>query len=302
MIDFANMTQEQFDALVQSKVEEQLSSREEAEARAEAEEALREAQETFETLRASIEAKDAKLREYEEALSNLDVDPSAAEVAANERIVELENELEEAKHRAEVAEAALTTLAREETAASRMAELEEAGLSLEEEAAEVQYAKVREMSDDEFDSYKSELTALKSKYASASDEAGEEEIETAELTGDEINLIAQSLGCDPSDGKCISLVREVAEKMAEVSKNRRAAAAAPAEETAEEEPVETEETETAEETSEEEPNKEQASLTLGEAITRSLDQNIQANASLKEEMSQAWADYYAEKRGENKTE
>lgn len=301
MIDFANMTQEQFDALVLAKVEEQLSSREEAEARREAEEALVEAQETFETLKASIEAKDAKLREYEDALANLDVDPSAAEVAANERIVELENELEKATHRAEVAEAALTTLAREETAASRMAELEEAGLSLEEEAAEAQYAKVREMSDDEFDSYKSELSALKSKYASASEEAGEEEIEPAELNSEEIHEIAKSLGCDPSDSKCISLVQEVAEKMAEVSKNRRASKVETPEETAEETET-TEETETAEETTEDEPQKEQASLSLGEAITRSLDQNIQANASLKEEMSQAWADYYAEKRGENKTE
>lgn len=301
MIDFANMTQEQFDALVLAKVEEQLSTREEAEAQREAAEALVEARETFETLRASLEAKDAKLHEYEEALSNLDVDPSAAEVAANERIVELENELEQTAHRAEVAEAALETLAREETAASRMSELEEEGLSLEEEAAEAQYVKVREMTDAEFDSYKSELSALKSKYASTSDEDGDEEIQTAELSSDEMATIAQSLGCDPSDAKCVAVVREVAEKMAEVSKNRRTAKAESTDKT--EEVIEGEETETAEETTDE-PKKETAStkMSLGEAISRSLDQNIQANPSLKEEMSQAWADYYAEKRAEKKTE
>jgi len=300
MIDFANMTQEQFDALVLAKVEEQLSSREEAEARREAEEALVEAQQTFETLKASIEAKDAKLREYEEALANLDVDPSAAELAANERIVELENELEEATRIAEVAQAALTTLAREETAASRMSELEEEGLALEEDAAEAQYAKVREMSDEEFDSYKSELSALKSKYSSSSDEDREEETETAELSADEIKMIAQSLGCDPSDSKCISLVQEVAERMSEVSKNRRTAKGKS--ETDDTSAVVEGETADAEAAVEEGPKKEQASLSLGEAITRSLDQNIQANASLKEEMSQAWADYYAERRGDKKTE
>jgi len=299
MIDFANMTQEQFNALVLAKVEEQLSSREEAEARREAEEALVEAQETFETLRASIEAKDAKLREYEEALANLDVDPSAAEVAANGRIVELENELEKATHRAEVAEAALTTLAREETAASRMSELEEEGLSLEEDAAEAQYAKVREMTDEEFDSYKSELSALKSKYSSSSVEE-REETEMSTLSADEIKMIAQSLGCDPSDSKCISLVQEVAERMSEVSNNRRVAKSKSTQDNSGE--AGKEETETATQTDLEEPKKEKASLSLGEAITRALDQNIQANASLKEEMSQAWADYYAEKRGTKKTE
>jgi len=41
-------------------------------------------------------------------------------------------------------------------------------------------------------------------------------------------------------------------------------------------------------------------MSLGEAITRSLDQEIRPSASLKEEMTQAWEDYYAAKR-ENKS-
>ena len=113
------LNKEEFNAAVQAEVERVLSSREEAQAREEAEAALKEAKETFETLRASLEAKDAKIKEYEEALATLgDSDETTdAEVAANERIVELEKELEECKHRAEVAQAALDTLAREETAA-----------------------------------------------------------------------------------------------------------------------------------------------------------------------------------------
>lgn len=297
MIDFANMTDEKFDALVLSKVEEKLSTREEAEAQREAEEALVEARETFETLRASLEAKDVKIHEYEEALSNLD-DPSAIEVATNERLVELENELEQAVRRVEVAEAALETLAREEIAASRMSELEEDGLSLEDDAAQVQYAKVREMSDDEFDSYKSELSALKSKYISSSDEVGED-IPAADLSSDELKLIAQSLGCDPSDEKCVSLVKEVAEKMAEVSNNRRITKVESQDDTEE---SKDKETKVVKETSEKTKKETASTLSLGDAISQSLDQNIQANADLKEEMSQAWVNLYAERRGEKTTE
>ena len=41
-------------------------------------------------------------------------------------------------------------------------------------------------------------------------------------------------------------------------------------------------------------------LSLSEAIARSMDQEITANPSLREEMAQAWVGYIAEKRGENK--
>lgn len=293
------LNKDEFNAAVQAEVERVLSSREEAQARTEAEAALKEAKETFETLRASLEAKDAKIKEYEEALAALDDNSEAtdAEVAANERIVELEKELEEWKQRAEVAQAALDTLAREEAAAGRMAELAESGVSLDDEAAEAQYAKVRDMSDEDFASYKSELVALRSKYASSSEEDGEDEIEVAELSAQEIKMIAQSLGCDPADSKCISLVNEVAQKVAEVSNSRRTAADT-------EEETEENSEEASEEKTEEKPQKETASkkMSLGEAISRSMDQEIRANQSLKEEMTQAWEEYYAAKRGENKSE
>jgi len=294
---------EEFNTAVQAEVERILSSREEAQAREEAEAALTEAKETFEALRASLEAKDAKIKEYEEALAaSDDSETTDAEVAANERIVELEKELEEWKQRAEVAQAALDTLAREETAAGRMSELTESGVSLDEEAAEAQYAKVRDMSDEDFASYKSELVALKTKYAPASEEAGEEEIEVTELSEQEIAEISQSLGCDPADSKCIALVNEVAQKVAEVSNNRLHPKTT--EEEASESTEETSEEETVEEETTEEPKKETASkkMSLGEAITRSMDQEIRPSASLKEECTQAWEDYYAEKRGETKSE
>lgn len=295
------MTPEEFSAAVQEKVNEVLSSKEEAQARQEAEEALAEAKSTFEKLRAALEAKDAKIAEYEEALANIDnYNPSEGEVAANERVVELEELVENYKHRAEVAEAALDTLAREETAASRMSELEEAGVALEDEEAERQYAKVRDLSDEDFESYKSELIALRSKYASSSAEAGEDS-EVAELSDEEVRMIAQSLGCDPQDAKCVSMVREVAEKMAEVSRKRKVTT------DSQEEAEETQKTgESAQEEKVEEPKKEKASvrstLSLGEAISKSMDQEIRVNADFRDQATQAWEEYYASRRGETKSE
>lgn len=296
MTKVLEMTPEEFNNAVQAKVDEVLSSREEATARQEAEDALTEAKTTFEKLRAALEAKDAKIAEYEEALAKLDNHaPSEAEVAANERTVELEAQIESLSRRAEVAEAALETLAREETAAGRMSDLEDAGVALEGDEAERQYAKIRSFDDESFAAYMSELVALKSKYASASEEAGEDsEIDLAEA---EIASIAESLGCDPQDEKCVSLVRDVATTMAKVRQDRRAPVA---EEAAEEEVVEG--AESAEEAAAE-PQKETAStkLSLGDAITKSMDQEIQANPGLKAELAQAWEERYAEKHGENKS-
>jgi len=172
-------------------------------------------------------------------------------------------------------------------------------LLMDEEAAEAQYAKIREMSDEEFASYKSELVALKSKYAPASEEEGDEEIEIKELSAQEVKLIAQSLGCDPADAECNSLVNEVAQKVAEVSNNRRKP------ETTEEEKIEEDNSEAASDDKTEDLKKETASkkekLSLGEAITRSMDQEIRPSASLLEENTQAWEDYLEEKRGKNKS-
>ena len=297
MTKVIEMTPEEFNTAVQAKVDEALSSKEEAHARQEAEDALTEAKVTFEKLRAALEAKDAKIAEYEEALAKLDTDaPSEAEVAANERTVELEAMIETLSRRAEVAEAALETLAREETAAGRMSDLEDAGVALEGDEAERQYAKVRGFDDESFEAYKSELVALKNKYASSSAEEGEDsEVELAEA---EIASIAESLGCDPQDEKCVSLVRDVAEKMAQVTRDRRTPAA---EEAAEKEVVEG--TESATEKVEDAPLKETAStkLSLGDAITKSMDQELQAPPGLKAELAQAWEERYAEKHGENKS-
>ena len=295
-----SMTEEEFDAAVQARVEAALSSREDAEARAEAEEALKEAKETFEALKASLEAKDAKVAEYEEALSNLDVStPTEAEVAANEKLVEIEAALGEANDRASVAQAALDTIAREETAASRMAELDEAGVTLDEESAEAQYAKIRDMSDEEFQSYKSELSALKAKFDVAGSEESEEDkvLDLANLDENEVKEIAERLGCDTTDSKCVELVQQVVAKVAEVSAARTTSSSEDAD-TSEEEKTKTEET-ASEDTP---PQKEVASLSPGEAIAKALDQELRPNLSMKAELTQAWENVYAEKHDDKNSD
>ena len=175
-----------------------------------------------------------------------------------------------------------------------MSDLEDAGVALEGDEAERQYAKVRSFDDESFAAYVSELVALKSKYASSSEEEGEDT--EAELAEQEVAAIAESLGCDPQDEKCVSLVRDVASKMAQVTRDRRTPVV---EEAAEEEVVK--EAESTEEAAA--PQKETASkkLSLGDAITMSMDQEIQAPAGLKAELAQAWEERYAEKHGDKKS-
>jgi len=327
-----NVTKDEFDAAVRAKVEEALSDKEEIEARRVAEEALAEAKATFEQLKTSLEAKDAKIAEYEDILSNLETSPSAAEVAANEKIVALEKEVEQLKRRSEVAEAALETIAREETAANRMAELEEAGVALEDEAAEAQYSKVRSMSDSEFGSYKDELVtlvALKSK-ATASAEEETQEMETAKLSAEEISLIAQSLGCKPEESDCIALVEEVAAKMSEVSKSRKKKMMKKKmkdtdDDEDDEDDDDDDDKEMAKKKSKkkmppeflknmkngdddkdddkEKANKESASekkLSLGESLSKALNQEVKVRSSLKEELAQAWDERLKSRKDEKK--
>ena len=78
------------------------------------------------------------------------------------------------------------------------------------------------MSDEEFQSYKSELSALKAKYDVAGSEESEEDknLDLADLDENEVKEIAERLGCDTADSKCVELVQQVVAKVAEVSANR----------------------------------------------------------------------------------
>jgi hypothetical protein len=155
------------------------------------------------------------------------------------------------------------------------------------------------MSDEEFQSYKSELSALKAKFDVADTEESEEDkvLDLANLDENEVKEIAESLGCDSADEKCIALIQQVVAKVAGVSAARTAPSSEEADTSEEEEETETEET-----ASEETPQKEVASLSPGEAIAKALDQELRPNQTIKDECTQAWENVYAEKHSDKNSE
>ncbi len=178
-----------------------------------------------------------------------------------------------------------------------MAALEEAGVVLDDEAAAAQYAKVRDLDDEEFAAYMSELVALKSKYFTPSDEAGDDTPTTLELSDDKVKEISSRLGCDPADDDCIAYVKEVAEMVTTVTApavdagdDKTAAADAASGDAGAADAAGDPATQGKETASE------KGKMSLGEAITKSVNQEFQADPSIKDECAQEWEALYAEKK------
>jgi hypothetical protein len=139
---------------VEAVVAQIFSEKEEAEIRKQTEEALSEAANTIDELTTSLEASNVEIAEKAEELSE-----------ANEKVQNLETELEAAraeteefKTKAEEAESALEEMKKDRATELRVKELEEAGVVSNKEA---QSSKVREMSDEDFASYKDELISIR---------------------------------------------------------------------------------------------------------------------------------------------
>jgi chromosome segregation ATPase len=117
------------------------------------------------------DTKNSELAEKDKTLSEKAAELESISTEKSEKIAELEKELEKFK----------TTLADieiERAAEVRFAELKEANVALtEENSASAQLAKIRDMSDEAFASYKEELVALlkQAKTVVASEGAGSEE-------------------------------------------------------------------------------------------------------------------------------
>jgi len=166
---------------VEAVVAKIFSEKEEAEIRRQTESALSEAATTIDELTNSLEASTVEVTDKAEKLSE-----------AEAKIQTLESELEaaraeteEAKQKAVESESALEEIKKDRATELRVAELKKAGVISDKET---QSSKVREMSDEEFASYKNELVSIreaviaelsKSKPA-AEEEAEEKEEEKAE--------------------------------------------------------------------------------------------------------------------------
>jgi len=139
---------------VEAVVAKIFSEKEDVEIRKQTENALSEAAVTIDELTTSLEANNAEVTETNEKLSE-----------AENTIQNLETELEAAREkieevntRAEESESALEEIKKDRAAELRVAELKEAGVISDKEA---QSSKVREMSDEEFTSYKEELVSIR---------------------------------------------------------------------------------------------------------------------------------------------
>lgn len=173
---------------VEAVVAKIFSEKEETEIRKQTEEALSKAAATIEDLTVSLEAKNSEVSELTEQLSE------AKEKATNlETDLEaVKEEIEEAKNRSAELESTLEEIEKDKATALRITELEEAGVISDKEA---QSSKVREMTDEEFASYKDELAAVRAAIIaelSKSDETEEkveadteEKVETEEADVEE---------------------------------------------------------------------------------------------------------------------
>ena len=158
---------------VKAVVAEIFSEKEEAEIRKQTEDALNTSAETIEELTNTLEAKNvefdelqSKLTESEEKAENLQTELEAAK-----------EELEGTKTKLSESEATLEEMKKDKATELRMSELEKAGVVSDKEA---QANKVREMSDEDFESYKSELESLRAAILAAFEKSeGSEEEEAA---------------------------------------------------------------------------------------------------------------------------
>lgn len=140
---------------IEAMVASIFSEKEEAESKRLTEEALQKSADTIEELTTSLESKNEEIASLETKMSE----------SANE-IETLKSELEAAKAEKEdiseklvASEAKVSDMLKEQEAVSRMAELESAGVVRSDR--EAQFKKVKEMSSEDFDSYKDELVSIR---------------------------------------------------------------------------------------------------------------------------------------------
>jgi hypothetical protein len=175
---------------VVAMVAEIFSQKEEAEQRAETEKALQKSADTITELTAALEGKNAADQEVATQINDLEtkVTELTSELeAAQKEVVESASKLAESESKIE-------EMRKDKATELRMDELVKAGVALSDK--DVQTAKIREMEDEEFGSYKEELVSLRSAVEAelakpaSEEEASEEETqeeETAEENNEEVN-------------------------------------------------------------------------------------------------------------------
>ena len=176
---------------VKALVQEILAAREEAELQNSVEELLKKATDTIEQLTASLEAKDVDIDDKDGEIASMkeELETLKAQIEEkDQKLADLTSSLEEAHN-------TLAEIEKDRVAAERMTQLEEAKVARSGEARELQLAKVREMSTEDFEEYSVELVsmreALLEEIKGASNEEGNETepvTENAEVEDGEVDV------------------------------------------------------------------------------------------------------------------
>jgi chromosome segregation ATPase len=172
---------------IRDEVDNIFKQKEEVAMRKQTEEALNKSADKINELVASLEAKDeelstfdSKLKELEETVSGLSVANKDLEKTLERATSDFEAEKGELTKRAEEAEKELDDMKKTQLAQARFEALKSEGVSAtDEEAIKDQVAKIREMEDEAFESYKTERVELR-KSIVAELEASSHKEKTAE--------------------------------------------------------------------------------------------------------------------------
>jgi len=166
---------------VQELVASFWNQKEEAEIRKSTEKALEDSANTISELTSSLENKTEEAASLEEKLS----ESESANTELNEKLEAANEELTKTKDELASITQALEDMKKDRAAETRMAELEDAGVANSDR--ETQTAKVREMNDEDFASYKDELVSIResviaelNKAKAEADAKAEEEAKKAE--------------------------------------------------------------------------------------------------------------------------
>jgi len=194
-------------AEVEAAVQRIWDQKEEKERRAAVEKALNEAKSTISELTESLETKDAEYAEkieglsaeLEKAKSELEEMKNQLEAVTKEKS-ELESRMDELKEQAEAAEKTLAELRKDRATDVRMQKLADAKVLFEnEEARTRQREKVREMSDEAFEEYLTDLKLVRSSVEaeiSVEDDTGNDRTDKESETGSEEESMS---GMSPAD-------------------------------------------------------------------------------------------------------
>jgi colicin import membrane protein len=149
------MNNEDLKAQVAQVVEDLFNEKEEANIRKRTEAELQKAASSISDLTTALEEKNTEVAELDEKLS----EKSAEVDKLNSELEAAREELEKANEKLAESEKTLEDMMKDRAAEQRMADLEDAGVTRSDR--ESQTAKVREMTDEDFASYKDELVSIR---------------------------------------------------------------------------------------------------------------------------------------------